>query len=188
MSAGRRRVSLDDLQGVAGDGYSTAVRKMLLGEDAPTGPGAAPELVAVPLLSADAPREAYTKPADWAHRTTRAEVRAEVKRRAVKRLPLGMVPLVNKMLYGDALKGVTYTRPEIDTCARVLREVYRDFMAEVPPRPVRKVKTERMPTRMHGRGENSRVVVRVKTGEVFVGDRMVTEAEADLARREIGVQ
>lgn len=191
MSAGRKGVSLADLQGVADDGYLTSVRKFLLGEDAPAGPSTV-EPVALPqdvFASADVDRDCYGKPADYAHRTTRADVKRLVSAAAKKRLPDADGPLVDYLMFRLSMPDrMRPTRQDAERVARVLRDCYRVEMAGLPVSPGRKPATARMPTKSHTYGECSAVVRRYVNGDVTVGGRTVTADEADMALRTIRVQ
>lgn len=192
MSAGRKTAPLADLQGIAGFGHLDAVRKFLLGEDAPecTDDEETPSWEeAFPAANVD--REFYGKPADWVHRTTRSDLKRLVADAAKKRLPEADAYLVDHVMFGKRFPALVHpSREDLIRVGRKLRQCAQDEMNGLAPERTRKPKTERMPTRSHLHGECSAVVTRYRNGDVTVegSTQAVSAAEADKALRTVGVR
>lgn len=187
MSAGRKAVSLADLQGVAEGGFLTSVRKMLLGEDAPGGPAEDEPLTSRALAAADVDWDAYGKPADWAHRTTPADVRRLASDLACERLPVRDEALVRKMAQRWELpENYSFSRPDVERVQAMLQRCYKEVLRELPQAPARNRQPVKMPVRQSHYGANSRVVTRRRDGVAFVGGYVVDEATAQETLRTVG--
>lgn len=174
MSRGRRTLSLEDLQGVARDGFATSVVAALLGPEvaAQVTVGTSYRDVTAEALSApNVDWEWYAKPADWHYRTDLGDLRVTILDRARYRLPeaLGWLAACVVHYREPGEDDPAWTVEELATVTKVVERVRREVLATDAPTENGRINR---PRRLHPRdrhvGPSSMVVTYRPDGTYLV--------------------
>lgn len=182
MSAGRRRVHLEDLRGVAEDGFLTSVHHALLGAEVRGQVVPSLKDVTHDALESGLGEWSSGLPADWQFRTTDEDVRALAGERARARLARKLHPMVDALVGGYRLHEryrFLFTAEDARLVKRVLTECYRAEVRDLPKTysPIRK--PGRIAPEPRTGATPSQVVTRYVNGDVTIDGEDVTVVPAE---------